>query len=506
MRVTGCPVYNGVFQLEFPVVDSFPHLPIQVTISQRVRHLKGSFPTTSVLGFLLLTGAFVYLLFDFWEHWDFPPHDGAYYYRQALRFSLFESSLHREWSPLYVSYYALFHWFFPEGNPFLIYSLHRLVTLYLVTSFFWLLCIRFFSWQIAIVLSAFLLCNEQILFNFHVIHAAGLLFVLLALWLATCGPRSNRALLLGVTICGYFIRPEFMVAFFTIAGITLFQLLTRREGNRPWLRPNVAVGFCLLLAASQWWISSKPTGHSGRAFAAFSQQMAWVKQGNLSMRAGWEHRSLANQTFGDAQTLREAILANPKEFGRHVAHNLVTLPRTLVETLVPLSVAPLVSMICFTFLFRIALVLGQSRNRALAAFWVPASAFALTSLTATLGFSSNTWYLFSAIPLVLVAPMALVSGVKKRFRFLTPWRSFLVMALLLGLCLVVVLAATAFRPVGQPVVDFSRAMVNNFPEVETRRVLAFSAISYCLCIKATPSQEAAYRTGCVRDGVFRWQR
>ena len=164
---------------------------------------------SGLISFLLLTTAFGVIAGVQSLHLDFPLTDGAYYFDRAHLFAASEIRPDREWSPLFVIGYGIHHWIFPSGYPLLLYLTHRLLVLYAVLFLFWLLSRRLFPEPLALLLSIGFLGHGTLLYDYPVVHVAGV-GVLLVLLLGAFSPRTPGVLpiLLGLSCLGIWVRPR----------------------------------------------------------------------------------------------------------------------------------------------------------------------------------------------------------------------------------------------------------------------------------------------------------
>jgi len=119
-----------------------------------------------------------------------------------------------------------------------------------------------------------------------------------------------------------FARPEFFLAYMLLllafVGVVLYDILKARRFRVSALLAILAISAILLS------VFGLPFGGGGRSLMAFGQHFAlhWVEreQSPLSPWTQWEEIIKAN--FGDATGLLSLIMANPREFGLHIAANL----------------------------------------------------------------------------------------------------------------------------------------------------------------------------------------
>ncbi len=414
-----------------------------------------------------------YLLWGFWERWDLPLYDGVYYFRLAAGWPLGQLRLPGEWSPLYVVSYAPFHWVFGGLGPFWVYALHRLAVLAAVGFLVRSLARRHWGAKTSCLLAVAAVANQALLENFHVVHAAGLLWVLVTLRLAV-GRGFDGALAAALALAGVFVRPEFLAAALLLLAYLTWSRWRGIPGSGGRLRK---AGLAALLALGMWALSDSPRQGAGRAFEAFAQQSAWAERGETSVAAGFLHRERASAIYGDADTLWEAALANPGAFSETVAYNLRRLPGALWKTLPPVSPLPLLSGLLLTIALAAALAgeaPGEPPGRGI---WAVTGAFALAGAAASVLIRPTPLYLLPALPLILFGAARLAAGAIPK----APGRQALwTMVFGAATASLLWLAGWAAPPPGQPILEFSRRLASHPGADAGLRVLAYSPESYCL--------------------------
>ncbi len=428
------------------------------------------------VGFGLFQGAFCYVHWGFWQRWDLPIHDGLFYFQQARRWPIDQLLLPREWSPLYLIGYSAFQRMLAFLDPFWVYALHRLLVLYLVSLVFWLIARRFLDGRTAGILTVLLVCNQTLLENFHVIHSAGLLWVLITLWAASA-QRPNSYLPAALALCGAFVRPEFLVAFAVLATHALWRRVFPGEGQRRLERPGWPAVLALVLALGLWAISEAPAEGPSRSFQAFAQQQAWAEEGEASVVSGFQHLDRAAQRYGSASTLLEALRANPTAFLGTVTRNLSQLPGALGQAGSVASVAPWVSHLLLLLVLAATLSAASILRMPGLPFWAAAAAFSAAALAASTLIRPTAPYLLGLIPPVLVGAGVTLSPRLRPFRLDPAIRRLAGGLRWAGLLVIVAAAGHSLRPQGQPFREFSKELARSG---SPSRVLAYSPESYCL--------------------------
>lgn len=183
---------------------------------------------------------------------------------------------------------------------------------------------RLFSEPLALLLSLGFLGHGTLLYDYPVVHVAGV-GVILVLLLGAFSPRTPRVLpiLLGLSFLGIWVRPENLAVLAALAVLVLQKVLTHRRqlgGMQAW----GTLAICVLLSLAVYALSSTPVG-SNRSFEAFSQRFAWseIQASGGSPRSGHlDYAQRVGEVFGQADSIPEAALANPRVFLGHVAGNV----------------------------------------------------------------------------------------------------------------------------------------------------------------------------------------
>ncbi len=450
---------------------------------------------SGLISFLLLTTAFGVIAGVQSLHLDFPLTDGAYYFDRAHLFAASEIRPDREWSPLFVIGYGIHHWIFPSGYPLLLYLTHRLLVLYAVLFLFWLLSRRLFPEPLALLLSIGFLGHGTLLYDYPVVHVAGV-GVLLVLLLGAFSPRTPGVLpiLLGLSFIGIWVRPENLTVLAVLAVLVLQKALTHRRqlgGMQAW----GTLAICLLISLGVSALSSTPAG-SNRSFEAFSQRFAWseIRASGGSLRSGHlDSSQRVREVFGEADSITEAALGNPRIFLGHVAGNVPGLLKESPWVFFPSPDrspwAPLL------FLLLLFVLLDRTPVPTTSLFWVISGAGVVASLAVGLVLDPSAHYLLPATPLVMVGGTLLLKKTREvlpdwkpssraggRLRFVVICAAFVALTFFL-------IPRDLHRE--KQVVKLSEALVAEARDLGTIRVQAFSSLSYCAYLRAKghPCQE-----------------
>ena len=444
---------------------------------------------SGLISFLLLTTAFGVIAGVQSLHLDFPLTDGAYYFDRAHLFATSGIRPDREWSPLFVIGYGIHHWIFPSGHPLLLYLTHRLLVLYAVVLLFWVLSRRLFPEPLALLLSLGFLGHGTLLFDYPVVHVAGV-GVILVLLLGTFSPRTPGMLpiLLGLSFLGIWVRLENLAVLAALGILVLKKVLTHRRqlgGIQAW----GTLAICLLISLAVSALSYRTTG-SNRSFEAFSQCFAWseIQASGGSLRSGHlDYAQRVEEVFGEADSITEATLANPRAFLGHVAGNVPGLLKESLWVFLPgPDRSPWVPLLFLLLLF-VFLQPGTSVPTT-SLFWVISGAGGVASLAVGLVLEPSPHYLLPATPLVMVAGTLLL---KKGREALPDWKQFsraggrLHLAVIVAACAVLTFFLIPRGPHREKqVAKLSEALAVEAPDLGTIRVQAFSSLSYCAYLRA----------------------
>ena len=441
-------------------------------------------PGPRIICLLTLTAGLVAILGVQSLELDFPVTDGGFYFEQAQLWAGGKIQLKREWSPLFIMGYGLLHRVVPGGEPLLLFLLHRMLVLYATVLLFWVMTGRLFPGRTALCLSLGLLGLEGILYDFRVVHTAGLGVVLI---LCCVGLRNRRGAawhIMGVSCLGGWIRPELWLLLPALAGWLLFQALTGGRIRPRWR--SVAL-FWLALAGSLGLYGSTQAPVAGsRSFDAFSQHFVWgeLRDSEGSLLSGHvDHRGRTREVFGPVKSVTQAMAANPAAFLGHLLRNLAELLRVLPSSLLPGGSRGVGAPILFVLLL---LRWGQPiRGRLPALFLVVVVASAGTSLLVSLVIAPSAAYLLPAAPLCLMVMADLLARLKGRMGASQPevWKRRLQGPLwAAGLCVLVVLLIPPLQGKRRQVVDLSESLLR---EASGEVVLyAFSGVSYCAYVRS----------------------
>ena len=417
---------------------------------------------------------------------DFPIADGAFYFEQAQMWAQPGTLLQREWSPLFVAAYGVLHKVFPSHQPLLLYLFHRGLVLYLTMVVFWAVSRRLFPARVAVILSLGLLGLDGMLNDFAVVHVAGLLVSLVLLVVALQGSRGTVWSLVGLAALGIWIRTEILVILVALIGVFIAKLL---KGT---LRLPPVAGLTVFLigvtgSVILYAFSFAPPG-ANREFGAFSQRFVWaeMRASDESMRGG--HMGYAEQIrsiFGQARSIPEAFLSNPKAFLGHLKRNIARLPAECFRTFLPGGRrGPWVPMLFLVLLFMS--MEGGAGLHLPALFWLVSGAAATAAFAVSLLLEPSANYLPLAAPLALFGVTNLLGRTKQAMlaskRPVWPRHRAGAPVLIVGITVLVFLLIPHREFEERQVVVLSEALMEDTHRVKI--VYAFSGMSYCAYLRA----------------------
>ena len=417
---------------------------------------------------------------------DFPIADGGFYFEQAQLWAQTGTALQREWSPLFVAAYGVLHKVFPSHQPLLLYFFHRGLVLYLTMVVFWAVSRRLFPARVAVLLSLGLLGLDGMLYDFAVVHVAGLLASLVLLRVALQDSRGAVWSLVGLAARGIWIRTEIPVILVALIGMFIAKLL---KGT---LQLPPVAGLSVFLigvtgSVTLYAFSFAPPG-ANREFDAFSQRFVWgeMRASDESMRGGhMGYSERIRSIFGQARSVPEAFLANPKAFLRHLKRNIARLPAECFRTFLPGGKrGPWVPMLFLVLLFMS--LEGGAGLHPPALFWIVSGAAATAAFAVSLLLEPTANYLPLAAPLVLFAVTSLLGRTKQAMlaskRPVWPGHRVGAPVLIVGIIVLVFLLIPAREFEERQVVALSEALLEDTHRVKV--VYAFSGMSYCGYLRA----------------------
>ena len=274
------------------------------------------------------------------DRWfDIPAFDEARYLNRGVELlHIGLTQLPSEWSPLYSLWYHLLYRLGFQDRIALYYLNFRLLGALLPALFFLVLRRYGVSYWAAFALAIYAVGTRLSWVTDTRVTSFALMLVFLTAWLLTFlppgWPRTVVAAVSMVVVA--YARPEYLMAAGLLALVALVQggRAWRREKRRH-LRLSVLVGLAgsALLAVGSWVLWGPPVG-KGRSMYAFGQHFAYTRWFCLKQPhrgISWEDEVRAD--FGDARTILEAFMANPRAFGSHIWCNLKTFPPRLGSTL-----------------------------------------------------------------------------------------------------------------------------------------------------------------------------
>lgn len=432
------------------------------------------------ISFLIFNFVFFFTTFGFWWHWDFPFYDGADYFLMARNFAFYHQPLDAQWSPLYVMVYSLFHLFLPVKNPMLIYIVHRIVFLYLAAFLFWILANKLFTPILSLLFSALFIMNSQMLGAFHVIPVVRLIFVLIILLINVSRIKSKGFLIFCLSLFGYFIRPEFIIAVPFFAALLFGDIFRDKKNNFNKITLIYLIIFIFLLGFLVK-NSFSPSGIS-RSFMAFFEQGFLSYQESGQYLEYFDGYALVQKLYGNVSSISEAFLVNPAEFLNHLRTNLFLLPGTLGKIILPIFIKDKIVYFFFLLIYIISIFELGPKNKTNFLFWMVLAIYFFIDLVTTMIFRPNIFYLTATIPFiyfgltVLIQKIVFLNGEEKKTSFYLRVPN---LVLLLIVIFVVFIGYQPFREkTERPVYKFCHLLLKDFKDIQPKNIFAWSPLTY----------------------------
>lgn len=274
------------------------------------------------------------------DRWfDIPAFDEARYLHRGLEvWRVGLARLPAQWSPLYSLWYALLSRLGARDRIHLYYLNFRLLGALLPAGCFLVLRRSRVAFWPAFALSLYTVSARLSWVTDTRVTSFAMLLVMVVAWGLSFLPRGWLRLAAGglSMLVVAFARPEYTLA----AGVLLAAALwmgyrTWRRGASLWTGPRWALlGLLapLALAVAAWGLWGSPVG--ARSMYAFGQHFAytrWYCLGQPRRGISWEDEVQAD--FGQARTILQALMVNPRAFGSHLWCNLKAFPPRLGSTL-----------------------------------------------------------------------------------------------------------------------------------------------------------------------------
>jgi hypothetical protein len=457
------------------------------------RELSGSFlqnlnrllahPLFGVAALLAIQARF---LWGSWHNWDLPLWDGSIYYingRTLLTTFKFPSL---EWSPLFAIYYAVFQVFIGSLGPFLTYYAHRIATqLAILLLLYWLLR-KLLSPLTAWVLGSYFILLLVPVTNPYVVHSFLLIPMLAAYIIALHRGRLTQGLILAALLLACLVRSEMVLALLAYGLFLAAGALRRHKFSIEWRGYLPLAGASALVLAVIF--IRMPVLSTNRLWGAFGQHYAWGyserhPEWGLDPWLHWEE--ITRVQFDGAQSLWQAIRANPRAVANHVLWNIHLLPEQLnlvfrpfypgVETLlwiglIGLSLALLIHFIRGKRISILPNAPGQFRL----SFWMLLIASLLPGIFTLIIIRPRAMYMVTFLPVVLLfVGLGLDRWVPIRLG-----RSGLAIAALAILCLILYPSPFSTRT-ERPVLNLSNALTRLNSKAPFT-LLSESAMAFCI--------------------------
>jgi hypothetical protein len=449
---------------------------------------------TALFGYLSLFVLQTKVLWDVWQSWDLPTWDGATYFiyaRQVASLFVFPPVT---WSPAFAAYYAVFHTVLGGAGPFMVYLAHRIVTLFLVLGLLYSLFRAILPVAVAWLIAACSIVLSAGLTNGFVVH----LFLLVPLIVAyraalSNSPYRNSIIILGLLVAGL-VRSEFVLALIPVSLLLLGHDWRQSRLGRPtsWRKayvPAMLAGL-LLIPILRAGPSHTPLE---RSWGAFEQHYAWGYQERhpeWNVDFWFKYDEAIQRSFGNARSISEAAINNPREMLTHIVWNVRWLPDAFSGVFSPLPDADWVLVVlilggvglavrALTYRARRQQSLGQRlqsiMNQRYSLLIVVIASTWLPLLLSTLLIRPRTIYLLPVLPTVLLLVGVGVSVIFSKLGLLRLAQSLL--PIIFGLCLIGFPAP--FSQPGNRVVIPIVATLRDLPLAGDYALLGPSARGYC---------------------------
>jgi hypothetical protein len=424
-------------------------------------------------------------LWGSWHNWDLPLWDGSVYYingRTLLSTFQFPSL---EWSPLFAIYYAAFQAFLGRLGPLLVYYTHRLATqAILLLLLYWLLR-KMLHPLTAWMLGAYFILLWVPVTNAYVVHNFILIPMLAAYLFALHPGRTSQGLVLAALLLASMVRTEMLLALVAYVLFLALRAIRQHQFSIEW-RDNLSLASACALTLIIF--IRTPVLSTNRLWAAFGQHYAWgYSERNPEWGLDpWLHwQEITRLQFDGAQSLWQAIRANPPAVTAHIAWNLHILPGELNLVLRPFY--PWLEILLWIGLIGLAIaaIPGFLRRRtgskifrasdpSRLSFWTLLIASLLPGVFSLLIIRPRAIYMVVFLPaILLIAGLGLDRWLPARIG-----KSGWVIAALAAICLILFPSPFAARA-GRPVLSLSNKLAH-YPLNQSFTLLSESAKSFCV--------------------------
>lgn len=427
-----------------------------------VNHLPAfSFSRLPILPYAILLAAHLKLFWGIPDFWDIPQADGGWYYYFASTTAQTLTLPSADWSPLYTSFYALFHLIFAPLGALTLYTIHRVTVLLILNLLLYTFLRRLLSPLTALTLVAWAMLLGSTLFNPFIVHHFVLIPLLLAFIAATSATRRREPLITLALIAASYVRPEYRVAVMLYAAYLAYTAIReRRYVARIALIATAALTLIVPALA--------PSPDGGRAELAFGQHIAWTYHDQNPDWEGYywsEWEEVWAMHFGAAETVGEAARANPRAVGGHIAWNLRLLPSSVLDAFEPVSrVFEAGALILLVAALSEGVMHGRAaylrvwvRHRDL---WLAMACAAAATLIACAVIRPRTTYLIALMPLVFAGIGMSIDAALRRLRLM---RLAAAMLPLVGVMIIALMPPlfTGTRP--KPAYDIVQQVIPHAP-------------------------------------------
>ena len=309
----------------------------RLEIARNLRDYLHSNSLATFFAIITLSLLFLKFTWGFWDYWDLPLYDGAFYYKTSYDLALYGTLPDPQWSPAFIAYYSLFHHVFEQSEN--VYMAQRFVMHLILVLLSYLVLKQFSNFYIAWALSIVSIFTINIFVSHYGVH----LFVLIPIWLlylvSTMKNNTLRhVLIFALFIILVYIRPEYIIGLFFFLIWCIFQFSYLRDKQTIDNKVSRFAGILLVLMIFTSALIFWHTSSGSRSMLAFTQHYGWGYSERNPQWSGsidfWTKSApLIQDQFDGATSVLVALERNTKAFSEHALWNLYILPREFLNTL-----------------------------------------------------------------------------------------------------------------------------------------------------------------------------
>ncbi len=268
---------------------------------------------------------------------DIGLNDESTYLRRGVNFLTWSpiepGDVLAETAPVYAAWYYLLSVWQPDPIQ-LYYFNYRTLTLIFPIVIYLILRRCNVSYLSSFIISFFLLISHANIIVWPKVNHFALYLILASFIVATYATFPNAyAILCFGALLGAYARPEIFVSFILLFLLYINTLVRKVRI----LQKFSKTAFVSLIATSGCVIVLLGSPYGGqasqeRAWGAFAQHFSlnWVEWNNNNDLSPWTNSSeIINQSFGQVDSILEALRSNPVLFSKHIISNLIHIPQQL---------------------------------------------------------------------------------------------------------------------------------------------------------------------------------